>query len=110
MLIDPPERKRIVVLGGGFGGVYAAMYLDKLVKKRTDVEVILINRDNYFVFQPLLPEVVSGNIGIMDTVSPIRRLAPRCRHFVRSIRSIDLEKKVVYLDPGFQPKIESIPF
>src|SRR5688572_2804103 len=110
MMSESPQPKRIVVLGGGFGGVYSAIYLDKLLRKRSDVEVVLINRDNYFVFQPLLPEVVSGNIGILDTVSPIRRLLPRCRHFVRTVRSIDLARQVVYLDPGFRPKVDAVPF
>ena len=68
--------KRIVAIGGGFGGVYAARYLEELLSP-ADAEICLVNRENYFVFQPLLPEVISGSIGILDTVSPIRRLCPR---------------------------------
>jgi len=70
----PPTR--ILILGGGFGGVYTALTLEKQLKselKRDEVERGLINRDNYIVFQPMLPEVISGSIGIVDTITPIRR-------------------------------------
>ena len=67
------KRKRIVILGGGFGGIYTARYLEKLLHGRDDYDITLINKENYFVFQPMLAEVVSGNIGMLDTVSPIRR-------------------------------------
>jgi NADH dehydrogenase FAD-containing subunit len=71
------KRKRVVILGGGFGGVYTALHLEKALRKRDDFEITLVNKENYFVFQPMLAEIVSGNIGILDTVSPIRRMLPR---------------------------------
>jgi len=66
------SRPHVVILGGGFAGVYAAMELESLRGSREDFEITLVNRENYFVFQPMLPEVISGSIGILDTVSPIR--------------------------------------
>ena len=84
------NRKQIVVLGGGFGGVYTAHYLEKLLGNRDDYEVVLVNKENYFVFQPMLPEVISGQIGVLDTVSPIRMLLPKSDLHVREIESIDL--------------------
>lgn len=48
-----PARKRILILGGGFGGVYAAMTPEKLLKHDPDVEIGLVSRDNYLVFQPV---------------------------------------------------------
>jgi NADH dehydrogenase FAD-containing subunit len=48
---------RIVILGGGFAGVDAAKCLSELLGRRRDVEVELLSEENYFVFQPLLPEV-----------------------------------------------------
>src|SRR4051794_33450324 len=62
-------KTRIVVLGGGFAGVYACAELEKL--QRDDYEIVLVNKENHFVFQPLLPEVISGQIGLVDVVSPI---------------------------------------
>ena len=97
------NRKRIVILGGGFGGVYTAKYLEKALGRRDDFEIVLVNRENYFVFQPMLPEVISGTIGMLDTVSPIRRLLPRTDLHVREIESIDLKNRIITTSPGFAP-------
>ena len=94
---------RIVIAGGGFGGVYAARSLEKTLGPNA-AEICLINRENYFVFQPLLPEVVSGSIGLLDTVSPIRRLCPHTQLYVREVERIDLERRVVVLAPNFRPR------
>jgi NADH:ubiquinone reductase (H+-translocating) len=60
------RRTRIPILGGGFGGVYAAMALERLFKRDPDVEIGLVSKENYLVFQPMLPEVISASIGILD--------------------------------------------
>lgn len=101
------QRKRVVILGGGFGGVYTAMYLEKALRKRDDLEILLINKENYFVFQPMLAEVVSGSIGILDTVSPIRRMLPKSDLHVREIESIDTKAQTITTTPGFshQPNV-----
>jgi NADH dehydrogenase len=104
------DRKRIVILGGGFGGVYTAMHLEKRLKRRADVEVVLVNKENYFVFQPMLAEVVSGSIGLLDTVSPLRRLLPRTTLYIRDVESIDLQRRTVGLHPGFQPKQQVLSY
>ena len=52
-----PSVKHVLVLGGGFGGIYAALELEKLTRRYIDVEVTLVTRDNYFPFTPLLAEV-----------------------------------------------------
>ena len=52
--------KKVVILGGGFGGVYTAMHLGRLILSEDKLEVSIINRENYMVFQPLMPEVVSA--------------------------------------------------
>lgn len=96
------ERVRVVILGGGFGGVYTAMHLERSQRRDSRVEIALVNRENYFVFQPMLAEVVSGNIGLLDTVSPISRLIPRCRLYVREVESVDLAARTVTLAPGFR--------
>lgn len=104
------DKTRVIVVGGGFAGVYTAKHLESLFARRDDVEIVLVNRDNYFVFQPLLAEVVSGNIGILDTVSPLRRLLPRTRIFIRDVDAIDLENRTVTLSPGFQPREHLLRF
>jgi NADH:quinone reductase (non-electrogenic) len=94
---------RILILGGGFGGVYAASTLEKLLVReleRDEVEIGLVSRDNYLVFQPMLPEVISGSIGIVDTIAPIRRLCPRTNLYTRTIEEINLVEKRVTVASG----------
>lgn len=100
-------RKRIVILGGGFAGVYTAMHLEKELGRNNDFEIVLVNQDNYFVFQPMLAEVVSGSIGILDTVSPIRRMLPRTDLHVRELEWIDVVDQTISTTPGFrqQPSV-----
>lgn len=95
------EKKRIVILGGGFGGVYTAMYLEKYFKRESEYEIILINRENYFVYQPMLAEVVGGAVGILDTVSALRRLLKHTTLYLRDIESVDIQNKSITLTPQF---------
>src|SRR4029453_3521698 len=87
------QPTRILILGGGFGGVYTALTLEKTLKaeiRRGEVELGLVSRENYIVFQPMLPEVISGSIGVLDVITPIRRLCPHTNLYTRTIESIDL--------------------
>jgi len=104
------KRKRVVILGGGFGGVYTGKHLEKALGRRDDFEIVLVNKENYFVFQPMLPEVISGSIGLLDTVSPLRRLLPRTNLHVRDVESIDIKNKTITTSPGFRPHAHTIAY
>src|SRR5262245_8962372 len=67
---DGKRRAHIVIVGGGFGGVYTAQHLEQLITGRDDFEITLVNQENYLVFQPMLPDVISGQVGVVDTVAP----------------------------------------
>ena len=95
-------KKRIIILGGGFAGINTAMQLERRIRRRDDVEIILISRENYLVFQPMLPEVISGNIGILDTVTPLRRLAPKSQIYIRDVDKVDVAQQTVTLAPAFE--------
>ncbi len=98
---DDSGKPRIVILGGGFAGIYTAAALEALV--RDDFEIVLVSKENHFVFQPLLPEVISGKSGLVDVVSPIRRLLPRTELHVREVEAIDLASQTVTTSTGFHP-------
>ncbi|MEE9521363.1 MAG: FAD-dependent oxidoreductase [candidate division NC10 bacterium] len=108
--MDEGRKQRILILGGGFGGVYTAMELEKLVGRDPDIEIALVNKENYFVFQPMLAEVISGSVGIVETITPIRRLCPRVKLYIRQVEYIDLDKKVVVTSPGFRPRPLVLPY
>jgi NADH dehydrogenase len=100
MRTDP---KQVLILGGGFAGVYTARCLEKLLRPE-EASVTLINRENYWVYQPMLPEVISGSIGLTNVVSPIRRLCPRTNLIMREVEEIDLSNQIVTISPGFRPR------
>jgi len=92
---DKPPKKRIVILGGGFGGVYAAIHLEKLLARMDEVEICLVSRDNFFLFTPMLPETAAGSIGTRHIVSPLRKLLRRTRFAEVGIEHIDLGSQIV---------------
>jgi len=96
--------KRIVIVGGGFGGVYAARALERQLRGLEDWAISLFSRENYFVFQPMLPEVISGTVGLTDVVSPLRRLLRRTHVHVRDVESIDVCNQTVTAAPGFRQR------
>ncbi len=96
-------KKQIVILGGGFAGVYTARCLERMLRPE-EADICLVNRENYWVYQPMLPEVISGSIGLTDVVSPIRRLCPRTNLVMRDVEDIDLKARVVTVSPGFRPR------
>jgi NADH dehydrogenase len=94
--------KRIVILGGGFAGIYTATHLEKLFKKHRDqYEIVLVSRDNYFTYQPMLAEVVAGSLGITDSVSSLRALLKKTTIYVREISNIDINERSITLSPNF---------
>ncbi|MEO5926759.1 MAG: FAD-dependent oxidoreductase [Bryobacteraceae bacterium] len=101
--------KRILILGGGFAGVYVARRLEKILTA-DEATIQLVNQENYMVYQPMLPEVISGSIGLTDIVSPIRHLCPRTQLIMREVEDIDLVRKVVTVSPGFRPRQLELPY
>jgi NADH dehydrogenase len=91
---------RILILGGGFAGLYAARNIQKLMGR--DVEIEVVNRDNYFVFQPLLPEIAGGAISAINAVSPLRFLTKGISMRKAEIDSIDPKLQQVTVFQGVQ--------
>src|SRR5262249_43500027 len=87
------RRHRVVIVGGGFGGLYAARAL-----RRARVEITLIDRENHHAFQPLLYQVATAALSAADVASPIRRVLRRQENtsvVMAEITSIDLADKQV---------------
>jgi NADH dehydrogenase len=90
-------EKKILVLGGGFGGYTAATDLCKMVEDRDDVGVLVIARDNFFTFWPMVPGIVSSDIDSRNVAQPLRRsLITSGASFRRAkVTGVDPERKVV---------------
>ncbi len=89
---------RVVIVGGGFGGLYAALQLDHLLGYHRDLELTVIDRRNYFLFPPLLPSVATGAIETRQVTYPFRRVfeATNIRFKKEHVERIDLAAKVVH--------------
>jgi NADH dehydrogenase len=90
-------KTRILILGGGFGGVYTARHLEKLFRGRQDVEVVLISRDNFLLMTPLLFEVCSGTLDLRHCSFPIRAFLRTTRFGEATVQDIDLQRRVVHV-------------
>ena len=86
---------RIVVLGGGFGGVTTARHLERLLRGPTEVEISLVSRENFFVVTPLLFEACSGRLELRHCAQPIRAALQRARFIEATVQSVEVERQLV---------------
>ena len=101
---------RIVILGGGFAGVATACKLTRMARHRHDVHVEVLSAENYFVFQPLLPEVAAGSVNPNHIVNPIRDLLPRAHFRWCRIEGVDTGRKVVLVTQGDGRDLVEVPY
>ncbi|MFD9887664.1 NAD(P)/FAD-dependent oxidoreductase [Streptomyces alboflavus] len=90
------EPVRILVVGGGYVGMYTALHLQRKLKpelKRGAVEIVVISPDPYMTYQPFLPEAAAGSISPRHVVVPLRRVLDKCRVVVGEVRSVDHAKR-----------------
>ena len=105
-----PQKKRIVILGGGFGGVYAAIHLEKLLTRQSAVEICLVSRDNYFLFTPMLHEIAASDLEITNIVNPLRKLLRKVDVLVGDVNEIDLRNKRVLLSRGYRKPLQKLDY
>src|SRR6266436_184085 len=95
------SKTRILILGGGFAGLHAAIHLDDTLARDPDVEITLINRENFFLFTPMLHEVAASDLDLTNIVNPVRKLLKRVNFFAGEVEAIDLKRKTVAVSHGF---------
>jgi NADH dehydrogenase len=98
------SRPRIVILGGGFGGLMVARHL-----RRAEADIVLIDRTNHHLFQPLLYQVATAALAPSDITAPLRHILRNQENttvMLGDAREIDVERRVVYLDEERRP----VPF
>ena len=88
---------RVVVLGGGFGGVAAATHLSKAARHDKGIEVRLINRTNFLTYTPFLADVAGGTLAVAHAAPPVRTMAPLAEHEVAEIEGVDIAGQRVHV-------------
>jgi len=86
-------KKRVIVVGGGFGGAYAAQRLSRRLPEGWDL--LLIDRNNFLLFYPLLVEASVGSLEARHVVVPLRRFLKRGEVVMAEVRSIDPERRTI---------------
>ncbi|MFD7134583.1 NAD(P)/FAD-dependent oxidoreductase [Streptomyces sp. NPDC059894] len=94
------ERARILVVGGGYVGMYTALRLQRKLRGdigRGEAEITVVTPDPYMTYQPFLPEAAAGAISPRHVVVPLRRVLPHCRVVVGEVTAVDHAKRTATL-------------
>lgn len=104
------SKPRVLILGGGFGGMYAALEFERALAHGAKLDVTLVNHDNFFLFTPMLHEVAASDLDITNIVSPIRKLLRRVTFFHGEIETIDLAHQRVGVSHGHENHCHALPY
>jgi NADH:ubiquinone reductase (H+-translocating) len=103
------SKTRVLILGGGFGGLYAALEFEK--RHDPDFEVTLISQENFFLFTPMLHEVAASDLDVTHIVNPIRRiLRKHVRFFEGEVQSVNLAERHVVVAHGLNRHTHSMEY
>ena len=94
------QKTRVLILGGGFGGLYAALEFEK--RKDPRFEVTVVNRENFFLFTPMLHEIAASDLDLTNIVNPVRKMIRHVNFFCGDVDKIDIESKRVTVSHGFE--------
>ena len=105
-----PISHRVVIVGGGFGGVATAQRLEQLLSHRPDVAVTLISESNFLLFTPMLAGVASGSLVARHVAAPLRATCPRTTIRRATVDTIDHEARAVRIRSSSGAAAEMIPY
>ncbi|MGV9942158.1 NAD(P)/FAD-dependent oxidoreductase [Streptomyces sp. NPDC003401] len=94
------ERARILVVGGGYVGMYTALRLQRQLRQeigRGEAEITVVTPDPYMTYQPFLPEAAAGAVSPRHVVVPLRRVLPHCRIVAGEVTAIDHARRTATL-------------
>ena len=97
-----PGRTRILIVGGGYVGMYTALRLQRRLRrelKSRQVEVIVVDPRSYMTYQPFLPEAAAGSLEPRHVVVSLRRVLDRCEVLTGRVVSVDHERRVARIEP-----------
>lgn len=91
------SHSEVLIIGGGFGGMNAALRFERMLRRRLDARVTLISRTNFYLFTPLLAEVAASLIQSRHAVNPVRRMLRRVRFIEGKVERLDPKGREVAL-------------
>lgn len=101
---------RIVILGGGFGGLTVARELERVLPTDASVTITLVNRDNFFLFTPMLHEVAASDLDVTTIVNPLRKMLRRTRLFIGMVTGVDTEARTVSVSHAAGNHHHTLPY
>jgi NADH:ubiquinone reductase (H+-translocating) len=102
------KKNRVLILGGGFGGIYAALEFER--RREPDFDVTLVSHDNFFLFTPMLHEVAAGDLDLTHIVNPIRKMLRHVRFFEGEVLSVDILRRQVTVIHGFDQHTHALDY
>ena len=108
--VQGADRKRIIIVGAGFAGLYAALEMERTVARDPAVEVLLIDPQNFLLFTPMLHEVASGALDPSSIVVPIREALSRVKFLRAETTAVDLAQRTVTIAFGVERRTRTIGF
>ncbi len=100
---------RIVILGGGFAALAAARQLERLLPA-SEAAIVVVSRENFSLFTPMLPEVASGNLETRHVVTPVRAQLRRARFILADVDDVDLVGRSVGIVHTLDGSRETLPY
>src|SRR5436305_10493916 len=92
------QRAQILIVGGGYVGMYAALRLQRKLRP-DEAQITVVDPQSYMTYQPFLPEAGAGNLEPRHVVVPLRRVLRRCRVLGGRVTSIDHSRRVAVFAP-----------
>src|SRR5260370_5874535 len=93
------KKTRVLILGGGFGGVYTALEFEK--RSDPDFEITMVSEENFFLFTPMLHEVAASDLDLTHIVNPVRKILRQVNFINCEVQRIDLPTRTITILHGF---------
>jgi NADH dehydrogenase len=106
---DSTSKKKILILGGGFGGMHVLKELQKKLDAK-NTSITIVSDNNYFLFTPMLPEVASGMLNPRDITTPIREFCTSAKFYQATVFSVDLQQRLVTITRKFDGKNHALEY
>jgi NADH dehydrogenase len=110
MRMTNESTTQVLIVGGGFAGVYAALELQRRLGRDRNVRVTMISRDNFFLFTPMLHEVAASDLDITHIVNSVRKLLPGVSFFDGDVERIDFDRRTVVVAHGADGHTHDLPY